>query len=153
MKKVFLFLLLAPSLAFAAGTVTVTRTTLHYEKQMPARVVEKVTISWVGDASTGSVPSTSIVLKGFVEKAITIPGSPNPTASYAVAFDDPDSSSLDAFASALTSLSASASAQKAVVLTGAQTPVFLDGTYTFALTGNSVASAQGQVILYLTDRP
>lgn len=153
MKATIIFLLLVPSLVFAAGSVTVTRTFLHYEKQNPPKVAEKVVISWVGDASTGSVPNTNIVLKGFVDKAITSPGSPNPTASYGVALDDPDASSLDALGSALTSLSASAAAQKAILLGSSSKPVFLDGTYTFALTGNSVASAQGSVVLYLTDRP
>lgn len=153
MKFAIFFFLFMPSLVFAAGTVTITRSTDHYEKVGPRKGVEVVTIKWVGSASDGSVPSTTLSLHGFIEKALAIPGSPSPTASYGVALDDPNSSSLDALGSTLTSLSASTPSQKAPVLSGSNKPVFVDGTYTFAVSGNSVDSAQGTIVLYLTDQP
>jgi hypothetical protein len=152
MKATIFFLLLLPSFAFAAvGTVSVSRSFDHYEKVGARKVVEKVTISWTASSSDGSVPDTNIDLKGFVLKAITDPGSTAPTANYDIAFGDPEDTALDAFDGALQNRATATTEQKAVVLSGATEPVFLDGTYQLQITNNLVNSATGTIILYLVD--
>jgi len=144
MKRLLLSCLFLSELALAVGSVTVTRSFTEFSKQSAPKSVEVVKFAWVGDAADGSVPATSIYLSGHVMKAITVPASPAPTASYGITFVDPLGASLDALNSALTSLSASLTAQ-------IYPKVFLAGSYTFTLTGNSVVSAQGAAYLYIVD--
>jgi hypothetical protein len=137
--------------AFAVGTVTVTKSTVDYGKSILPHNATVVTIDWTADASDGSVPVTAIDLKGFVVRAETVPGSPAPTALYDIALYSPNSSTLDAFNSALKDRSTSASEQVAPMLTSAASPLFVAGSYTFTLTNNSVNSAKGKVYLYLVE--
>lgn len=132
-----------------AGTVVITQT----EQQTPLGfVVHKIRVDWTGDAANGSVPNTVIPkLHGFVMKAVTIPGATAPTATYSIKLFDPDAAALDAFVAATASRSASAAEQVAPVLSGAQTPVFLCGDYTFNVSGNSVNNATGSLIIYLRE--
>lgn len=115
------------------------------------RHVEKVTIDWVADDADGSVPALSLPLAGFLLKAITNPGSTAPTANYDIALGDPEDSALDAFAGALQNRHTTTTEQVYPLVTGAAIPIFLSGTYSLALTNNSVNSATGRIILYLVD--
>lgn len=142
--------------AMGAGTVTVTRSSNDFAGGHTRYQV--VQIDWVGDASDGSVPTKSVPLFGWVQKAITDPGSTAPTASYDIAFTDPQDSSLDMMALALKDRHTSTTEQVYPMIAGApgtvsSAKVFAAGTYLFTLTNNSVASATGRVLLYLTDVP
>lgn len=152
----FVGLLLAAT-SYAAGTVTVTRSTRSYS-QGGASVpyVGVIQIDWVADAANGSVPNTNIPISGYVTKVITNPGSTAPTALYDIAFGDPEDTALDALAGAVGNRSAATTEQVYPAIAGAPGTVtavapFLQGTYRFQLTNNSVNSATGRVLLYVTD--
>lgn len=157
MRSILLLALLAALPAFGAGTVTVTKTTKGFGKG--GQLVEVVQIDWVGDASDGSVPATSITLSGYVQKAITNPGTTAPTANYDIALADPEDSALDALAAALQNRHTTNTEQVYPRIAGApgtvsSFPVFLQpGTYSLQITNNSQASATGRILLYLTSHP
>lgn len=133
-----------------AGTVTVTRTPIRARSQN--RLVEKIRVDWVGDAADGSVPNTVIPgLVGYIFKALTIPGSPSPTASYNVKLFDPDAPTFNTLITKLDGRSASAIEEVYLNPTGGANPVVVAGDYTFAITGNSVNSAKGTVIFYVQE--
>lgn len=135
-----------------AGTNTLTsRQWIEFSGGSKARRCEKVTIDWVADAADGSVPALSIPLSGFVMKVVTNPGSTAPTANYDIALGDPDDSSLDALATLLKDRHTSTTEQVYPVITGAAVPIFLAGTYSLGVTGNSVNSATGRIVIYLVD--
>lgn len=144
MKKLLaVFLLCLPRLALAAGTVT---SSVQAINQGGTAYI--VTINWTGDASTGSVPTTTIGGLGPVQgmtitQIQTVPGSPSPTAGYSITVKD--ARGYDMAEGQATTLSATVPASFAT--TSAVPPVV--GALTFALTGNSVASAKGQVVLYI----
>ena len=153
LQRIFLALLLVAAPAFAAGTVTETRATLYkYTDAGATRVGETVTLSWTADASAATVPNTSVVLRGYVAKAITNPGSTAPTDNYDIAFGDPADTALDALANALGDRDTSNTEQVYPTVSGATSPVYVNGTYLFKLTNNSVNSATGVVVLYLLDQ-
>lgn len=134
-----------------AGTVTITR------EDIPgisvARIGELVTLTCVGDSSNGSFPATTVSgLHGFVVKIITKPGATQPTANYDIALYSPLASTLDALGGALADRSATTAEQKAPVLSGATSPVFLNGDYSFAITNNSVNSAQITVYMFILSK-
>jgi len=142
--------------AFGAGTVTVTRTSNDLSGGHTRYQI--ITIDWVGDSSDGSVPTKSIPLYGWVQKAVTNPGSPAPSANYDIAFTDPEDSALDIFANALQNRHTTTTEQVYPLIAGSpgtvsSVKVFTAGSYLFTLTGNSVASAAGRLVLYLTDQP
>lgn len=157
LTTVLFFLLFALS-SFGAGTVTVTKTTKSFFSGV-SRYVQVVQIDWTADSADGSVPDTNIVLSGWVQKAITDPGGTAPTANYDIALKDPQDSALDALANALQNRHTSTTEQVYPMIAGSpgtvtSRSVFLPpGTYTFSLSNNSVNSATGRVLLYLTDTP
>lgn len=157
-RIVALSLLLATSFAFGAGSISVSRGTRSYAKAgTTGKYVEIVTVSFVGDASDGSVPTLAIPMSGFVKKVVTNPGSTAPTANYDIALGDPEDSALDALGAALQNRHTSNTEQVYPLLAGApgtvsSTPVFLAGTYTLAITNNSVNSATGTITFYLVDQ-
>jgi hypothetical protein len=133
-----------------AGTVSITRVPLRAPNG--GKVIEKVKIDWVADGTDATVPNTSIPgLYGFLVKVITNPGSTAPTANYDIALLDPDDSGIDATATLLNNRHTTSSEQVYPLISGAATPIFLAGDYTFNLTNNAVNSANGQVILYLVE--
>lgn len=142
--------------AFAAGTVTVTRSAADFAGNHTRYQI--VTIDWVGDASDGSVPTKTVSLYGWVQKAITDPGSTAPSANYDINMNDPQDSALDLLKDALLNRHTSTTEQVYPLIAGAPGTVsavkpFAAGNYAFTLTNNSVASATGRLILYLTDVP
>jgi hypothetical protein len=134
-----------------AGTVTYTREDINGVTK--GKIGEKLTIVCTADAANGSFPATSLTgLRGWVLKVITKPGGTTPTANYDIALNDPDATSLDAFGGALANRAASTQEQVAPVLSGATTPVFLNGDYSLALTNNSVNSAVVTIYMYIVNQ-
>lgn len=138
------------------GTVTVTRTDLKHSpggSETPFHG-SKYVIDWVGDASDGSVPDTAIKLEGYLEKVITNPGTSAPTDNYDIALKDPEDTALDALGGVLDNRHTSQTQQVYPLIAGAPGTVtavrpYLNGSYLFSLSNNSVVSATGRVILYL----
>lgn len=131
-----------------AGTVTLGERKV---KKCPdtGKIINIVPISWTGDASDGSVPDTSVPqLYGYVLRAIANPGSTAPTDNYDIKLLDPEDTSADALAGLLSDRDTANT--ESVIASGA-IPPFLCGDYLFNLTGNSVNSATGTCILFLTD--
>src|SRR5579859_5490774 len=141
--KIVLSLLLLPLAALAVGSVTTTCS------QIGTSGVWTLTYAWIGDASTGSIPATTAPcllsnsqMQGMrVFQVETVPGSPSPTASYSVTLKD--ANGVDYLAGTTSALSATAAANWPVTA-----PPIL-GTLTMAVTGNSVNSAQGQVVVFI----
>jgi len=143
--------------AFAAGTVTVTRDTKPYGKDSQVKHVEVITIDWTGDSSDGSVPEVGVPIAGYVVKAVTNPGSTAPTSNYDIALEDPEDNALDALSAALNNRHTTNTEQVYPMIAGSPGAVtsgapFLLGSYNFSLSGNSVASATGRLILYVVSR-
>lgn len=134
-----------------AGTISYTRADIPGISR--AKIGEIITISCTADASDGSFPATTISgLRGFCVKAITKPGGTNPTANYDIALYGSATPTLDAFGGALADRAASTTEQKAPVLTGATSPVFLNGDYSLAITNNSVNSAGITIYLWILNQ-
>jgi len=149
MKKLLLFLM--ASCAFAAGTVNVTLAPLT-----PTAVpVWVLTYAWTGDASTGSVPATAAAaliqqaqLQGYlIYEGEFIPGATTvPTNGYSVTVTN--TASVDVLAGAGSTLSSTTSKVSLI-----SPPQILSGTLTLNVSGQSVASATGQVLIYLVPNP
>jgi hypothetical protein len=142
-KLLAVLLLCLPRLALAAGSVSFSTQPINQ-----GNTAYIVTINWTGDASTGSVPTTTInglgPVQGYqITQIQTVPGTPAPTAGYSITVKDVNG--YDMAGGQATTLSATASASFAT--TSATPPIV--GSLSFALTGNSVASAKGKVILYI----
>ncbi len=135
----------------AAGTCTVTSDTPINFGFRTTKMCRKVIVDWLGASSGGAVPTLDLDLKGFVVKVITDPGSTAPTDNYDIVLKDPDDASFDAMGGKLVDRDTANSEHVYPVVTGAVLPVFLCGTYTLAVTGNSVNSATGRIIFYLVD--
>jgi len=123
----------------------------EYGSGATSRRTEVVTIDWVADDAAATIPNLSIELRGYCVKAITNPGATAPTDNYDIALGDPEDSALDALAGALQNRDTTTTEQAQPVITSAQTPVLLAGTYTLSVSGNAVNSATGRIIFYLTD--
>lgn len=129
-----------------AGTVTVTKTNKNY----PNNRYEWL-ISWVGDSSTGSVPATAIGrVDGYIVRVVTNPGAVAPTANYDITITDSDGA--DVLGAMCENRSATLSEQITPLVGAAYTPVLiLNDVLTFNLANNSVASATGQVRIYVQE--
>lgn len=133
-----------------AGTITVTRVPIRARSQN--KLIEKIIVDWVGDATDGSTPQTTIPsLVGYIFKAITIPGSPAPTANYNVKLFDPEAPTFNTLITKLDSRSASATEEVYLNPTGGANPIVVAGDYKVQITGNAVVSAQGRVIFYVQE--
>jgi len=128
-----------------AGTITQTLIVLDQDNSnvFTARAAELL-ISWVADASDGSVPTLAII--GFpgwwITKAVTKPGTTQPTAAYDITLVDVDGADIAGAALA----DRSASAVEINKTLSAQ--IGKDG-FTFTLLNNSVHSAFGTCRLFL----
>jgi hypothetical protein len=113
--------------------------------------VEKVVIDWTADDTDGSVPALSVTLSGFVLKAVTDPGSTAPTDNYDIVLNDAADTTVDHLASALANRDTANTEVAYPTVSGATVPVWLeDKAYSLAVSNNSVNSATGQIILYLS---
>lgn len=129
-----------------AGTVSVTRTNKRLGDT--GKRINIVAIAWTADAADGSVPDTTIQsLEGYVLKGITNPGGTAPTANYDVKLLDATETTVDGLNGLLENRSATAT--ETAVASG-MAPLLI-GDYVFNLTGNSVNSASGTCVLYLSD--
>ncbi len=133
--------------AFAVGTTTVTKSSISYDGGKKVRVVE---LNWLADGS-GVVPAKDVEkMHGFLMKMITDPGTTAPTASYDIAIND--SEGLDALITLGVNRHTTTTEVVYPVTASGQLPIFFPpGTYSYALSGNSVALANGQVKLYFVD--
>lgn len=110
-----------------------------------------VAFYWIGDASSGAVPSTPSTgqgitcCQGYQIVSVSIkPGTPAPTSGYSVKITD--SIGVDALGGAAASLSATTAASYAA--NASASPV--NGAFNLVVTGNSVAAAQGTVYVFLS---
>ncbi len=91
-------------------------------------------------------------MNGFLMKAVTDPGSTAPTDNYDITIKDKSDGLADALNGTLVDRD-TANTEQAYPIGGSGTvPAwFQPDTYTFALSGNSVNSASGDVWLYFVD--
>lgn len=132
--------------AQAAGTVSTSWT--HY----PTHDVSILTVSWVGDATNGTVPATALpTFQGWVFQFITDPGATAPTTLYDITL--PDGDSLDVSGGTLMNRSATVT-ERAMPLIATSTygAWWVDSALTFTLTNNSVVSATGTLKIYINRR-
>ena len=112
---------------------------------------EKIVFDWVGDASGGSVPSTATAqgVYGYVVRATTIPGTGvPPTALYDIVINDEDG--VDVMGGALANRAQAGNEQAVPLLGGAYGPCRVNtSALTCAVSGNSVNSATGKIILWI----
>lgn len=162
MKKIAILLivicLLIPTMSFAAGSVTATRTKIDVAF-MAGRGIQKVVISWTADAADGTVPSTSLntalaASGGIVPlvgwscyMAVTDPGATAPTDDYDIVLND--EYGADIFGTAINDRDTTSTEQAfPIVATGTYRSRLVTGNLTFGLSNNAVNSAVGQCILY-----
>lgn len=153
MKPLLLFLLALSAqcgrVAYATGTVQ------QSVSQLGATNNWVVAFRWTGDASDGTVPVTTAVLRDpttaqvccagyYISQVEIVPGSPSPTSGYSVAIKD--SAGVDALNGAGASLSATAGAS--ISASAASPPI--QGSFTLNLSGNAVVSAKGAVFVFLS---
>lgn len=143
MIRTALMFAVALGLAHAAGTV---------QQADPAQLGQTntyvVAFYWTGDASSGSIPVTTAQLRGccagyFFTQVEIVPGSPAPTSGYSLAVNS--SAGVDILGGAAASLSAVTPQAFAAAASAAP----LSGTFSLAITGQSVAAAKGTVFVYL----
>jgi hypothetical protein len=145
MKKLLLIALLvfaAAPRAGAAGSVTAALSTMGVGPNYFLK------LTWTGDASTGAVPATVVStttldarVQGYqIQTVEIVPGTPAPTAAYAVTLVN--GNGIDVLAGAAASLSASVPAAFSI------TAAPLNGTLTLNISGQSVAGAQGAIFVY-----
>lgn len=135
-----------------AGTHVVTsRVFNEIAKGGRSRRVEVVTTTWVADSAAATIPDLSIPLAGYCLKVITNPGTTAPTDNWDITLGDPEDSTLDAAASLLLNRHTTTTQQVYPLISGGAVPIFLSGTYTLSVSGNSVNSATARIIFYLVD--
>lgn len=137
----------------AVGTVTLTRDILVNYGYNDRRNVREIQVDFVASSSDGSLPVLSLTnLYGYVLKVITNPGSTAPTDNWDILLGDPEDNALDALALAVKDRDTATTEAVYPVVSGAATPVWLaKGDYALTITGNSVNSATGRILIYLTD--
>jgi hypothetical protein len=145
--------------AWAAGTCAVTNvtSTQNASASVPDAGVVIVTLTCMGDASTGSFPATTVPLAGYyptnylniynlagymLYQVGRTPGTTQPTANYTVTVKDVQGFALD-LGLLTTNGSASAAQLTAISSATAPYPVFptVRSALTVAITANSVDSA------------
>lgn len=139
-----------------AGTVTLSYSMVEFQLGNQKKLVRKVSIDWVADASAATVPDTAVELYGYPYKVLTNPGAVAPTDNYDIKFLDPYDTALDAMGGALLDRD---TANTEVVYpaiacspgTVVARPPLLAGSYTFNLTNNAVNSATGNCTVWMVD--
>ena len=146
MKKLLCFLvalsfLLIPFGVWAAGTVTQTLTT-------QGRGEWTLTFSWTGAASGGTVTAvdSKVAIDGYVYLVVTNPGSPAPSSNYSITLTDDQS--IDIMGGELASRSATVTEQTVPRVDGVWCSRRVNGILTLNISGTTVSSAAGTVIVY-----
>jgi len=134
-----------------AGSTTVTRQVFDYGLGDKKKLVEKITVDFVGDALNGSVPNTTITLKGFLQKVVTNPGSTAPTDNWDVALGDPSDTSVDALAGVLQNRDTTTTEIVYPAVATVNQKFFLLGDYSLQISGNSVNSATGRIEFFVSE--
>lgn len=133
-----------------AGTLTYVRTPLfEMTDRGLQRCGEKITFTATADAADGSVPTVSLPMAGYVSNVITNPGSTAPTDNWDLKVYGPEDAAFDVLGGALADRDTTNTEQKQPVLSGAASPVYLNGTYTVEFSGNSANSAVMVAAFYL----
>lgn len=147
----FVFATMFSLQSFALGTVTVTKSTRQYGSS--GKAVRVVKIHWVGDASAATVPSTDIAgMSGFLMKMVTDPGATAPTDNYDITLKAKNDGLDDCMNAAGTDRdTANTEVAFPIGASGTLPNYCQPDTYTFALSGNAVNSAIGDVYLYFVD--
>jgi hypothetical protein len=130
-----------------AGTLSITSSTplLDLNQQIVGR---RLVIAGVADGSDGSFPTLALKkLNGFLQPLITNPGSVAPTDNYDVALYHPSDSTADVAGGAFADRDTTNTEIKAATLSGSASPIYVNGNYTLAITGNSVNSATLAIIM------
>lgn len=137
-----------------AGSVTVSYAN-HAVQRSRNDTLRILVFSWVGDASTGSVPDTAVIsrytnlLRGwYCVLAGTVPGSGTaPSSNYDIQILD--TYGIDIMGGQLSDRSATESQQaRPQLCVNDYGPRPIAGELTFSLSGNSVASATGTCVLF-----
>lgn len=126
-----------------AGTLTVTQTRFQAGKGYG----NKFSIAWTSDASGNadvSVPN----MNGWLVKLVTDPGATAPTDNYDITLVDENS--IDALADTGLNRDTANTEQVYTLASGAQTPIFLTGTYTFTV-ANAGNAKQGTAVFYVLE--
>lgn len=140
--RILALLLASAFAAFADGTVQQTISQLGLSDTWV------VTFDWIGDTANGSVPATLAKignqLQGYRIVSLDVaPGTPAPTNGYSVTIKS--SLGIDCFAGTANTLGSATGSSFAA----AQNCSPINGAFTFGLTGNSVASAKGKIVVYV----
>jgi hypothetical protein len=110
------------------------------------KALEIITVTWVADSGDGSVTAISLGrVNGVIERMVTVPGSPAPTADYDITVTD--SNSVDVMGGAGADRSDTTAQEAASALDTFRRRV--SDTLTLSISGNSVNSAAGTVRLYV----
>jgi len=106
-------------------------------------------VSWVADASDGSLPASQSPsdIFGFIVRMVTNPGGTAPTADYDVTLTDEDG--CDVLGGEGADRSASDSEQIIPKLGNSYGPCYVNSKLTLNITNNSVNSATGDVIIHV----
>ena len=146
MRKLIIFAMLVlfvwvPT-AYAAGTVTVAYTRIGDEYTL-------VTYTWTA-ASNGSVPATACkaTMAGYVVKVVTDPGATSPTDDYDITLTDSDG--VDVMGGTLADRDETNTEQVVPKIGAAYGASFFTGGLTMTITNNSVDSATGEVMVYIS---
>lgn len=129
----------------AGSSVEVTKTTTENNKER----VEEYSFSWTADDSDGSVPAmgTNCPVTGWVFMGEATTGI-NPTNGYSVTVTN--DKGVDVFGDVLAGLTASGGEQETPKIGEAYGERWVNtGDLTFNLSGNSVNSATGTLVVYV----
>jgi hypothetical protein len=116
----------------------------------PGGKVKKIECTWVGDAADGTVPPKAVrAFSGVVIRVVTDPGTPAPTTLYDITLTD--SNGIDVLGGAGANRSATVTEQCFPTVATVPWECPVAGALTLTITGNSVVSAQGSVVIYIRE--
>ncbi len=108
------------------------------------KYAQAVTIDFTADAADGSIPDTTFDVNGYLVQVTTNPGGTAPTDNWDIQVKDAEGGSLSG-----TSLDNRDTTNSETVVFSA--PPLLYGTTTVTISGNSVNSATGRVVLLIQE--
>ena len=105
--------------------------------------------SFVADDTDGSILSKATLdpVHGFITRVVTNPGTPAPTDDYDITLTDTDG--VDVLGGAGADRDTANSEQIMPLVGAVSVPCRVDSALTLAVSGNSVNSAEGEVIVYV----
>ena len=135
-------LILLPISGMAAGTVTQTLDKMTKD-------VYRLTYTWTGDASDGSIPATTSTwaIDGYVILVVTNPGTTKPTDNYDITLTDTDS--VDVMGGELANRDNTNTEQVVPKIDTVYGGRWVSGHLILTITNQSVNSALGTVVVYI----